>query len=117
MAQEIIQINKAVTQMEQVTQSIAANAEESAAASEQLNAQAENVKEIVGNLTKLVNGIEAGRELMESRAKSESKKSSITKSKKIAEVKSGKAPAYSSSKSRAVNPDDVIPLEDDKGDF
>lgn len=116
-AQGIIQINKAVTQMEQVTQSIAANAEESAAASEQLNAQAENVKEIVGNLTKLVNGIEAGRELMESRAKSESKKSSITKSKKIAEVKSWKASAYSSSKSRAVNPDDVIPLEDDKGDF
>lgn len=116
-AQGIIQINKAVTQMEQVTQSIAANAEESAAASEQLNAQAENMKEIVGNLTKLVNGIEAGRELMESRAKSESKKSSISKSKKIAEVKSGKATAYSSSKSRAVNPDDVIPLEDDKGDF
>ncbi len=116
-AQGIIQINKAVTQMEQVTQSIAANAEESAAASEQLNSQAENMKEIVGNLTKIINGNEAGRELMESRAKSEVKKGSLNNSKKLTEVKHIKTTAYSSAKNRAVNPDEVIPLEEDNGDF
>jgi methyl-accepting chemotaxis protein len=52
--QGVIQISKAVSQMEQVTQSIASNAEESAAASEELNAQAENMKQIVGDLNYFV---------------------------------------------------------------
>jgi len=50
------QISKAITQMEQVTQSSAANAEESAAAAEQLNAQAEAMKDIVEGLRAMVDG-------------------------------------------------------------
>jgi hypothetical protein len=42
--------------MEQVTQSNAANAEESAAAAEQLNAQAEHMKEVVRGLRVMVEG-------------------------------------------------------------
>ena len=53
-SQGLSQVNIAVGQMDKVTQSTAANAEESAAASEELNAQAESLKESVGQLLALV---------------------------------------------------------------
>jgi methyl-accepting chemotaxis protein/methyl-accepting chemotaxis protein-1 (serine sensor receptor) len=56
----IDQIARAITQMEQVTQSTAANAEESAAAAEELNAQAEHMKDVVGALRAMVDGAAAG---------------------------------------------------------
>ena len=52
--QGIVQINTAVGQMDKVTQNNAANAEESAAAAEELNAQAMTLKQSVGHLMKLV---------------------------------------------------------------
>jgi hemerythrin-like metal-binding protein len=55
----IKQINIAVGQMDKVTQSNAANAEESAAAAQELNAQAEMMKEAVAELQRLVNGGDA----------------------------------------------------------
>lgn len=60
----IEQIGKAITQMEQVTQKTAANAEESASAAEELNAQSETLKDIVERLTAMVGGGETtkGRE-------------------------------------------------------
>ena len=48
--------NLAVHQIEQVTQSNAANAEESASASHQLSVQAQRMTEIVRELTVVVNG-------------------------------------------------------------
>jgi methyl-accepting chemotaxis protein/methyl-accepting chemotaxis protein-1 (serine sensor receptor) len=56
-ARGIDQIAKAIIQMEQVTQQVASNAEESAAASEQLNAQAETVDQIVERLATMVGGM------------------------------------------------------------
>ncbi|MBI3885888.1 MAG: chemotaxis protein [Opitutae bacterium] len=53
-SQGIGQVTTAVSQMDKVTQSNAANAEETASASEELNAQAEMLKEAVGSLQKLV---------------------------------------------------------------
>ena len=53
-AQGIGQINMTVAQIDKVTQQNAANAEESASASEELNAQAESMKEIVHSLMVLV---------------------------------------------------------------
>ena len=50
----IAQINTAVGQMDKVTQGNAATAEESAAAAEELNAQAETTKHSVKELMKLV---------------------------------------------------------------
>ena len=50
------QITQAITQMEQVTQTTAANAEESAAAAQQLKGQAETLKEVVDTLKKMVSG-------------------------------------------------------------
>lgn len=61
-AQGIDQINKAVTEMERVTQQSAANAEESAAAGEELTAQAEQLKRYVGDLNALVGGMSSAGE-------------------------------------------------------
>jgi methyl-accepting chemotaxis protein len=58
-AKGIDQINTAVGEMDKVTQANAGNAEESAAASEQLSAQARELTEIVITLTGLVNGSNA----------------------------------------------------------
>lgn len=52
----IQQITKAINQIDDVTQSTAANAEESAAASEELSAQAESLKHTVDQMTVLING-------------------------------------------------------------
>jgi len=54
--QGITQINQAVGQMDKVTQSNAASAEESAAAAEELNSQAITMKQSAAELSKLVGG-------------------------------------------------------------
>jgi len=55
-AQGIDQVNTAVAQMDKVTQQNAANAEESASASEELSAQAESMNDVVTQLVTLVGG-------------------------------------------------------------
>ncbi len=55
-SQGIDQINRAVSEMEKVTQMNAANAEESAAASEELNAQAEQMSQVSRILAEIVGG-------------------------------------------------------------
>ena len=55
-ARGIEQIGKAITQMEQVTQKTAANAEESASAAEELTAQSQTLKDIVERLSAMVGG-------------------------------------------------------------
>ena len=55
-AQGLEQINTAITQMDQVTQSNSASAEESASAAEELDAQAASLKDMVGQLRELVGG-------------------------------------------------------------
>jgi methyl-accepting chemotaxis protein len=53
-AQGIEQISRAISEMEQVIQNNSANAEESASASEEMNAQAERQKEFIAGLVALV---------------------------------------------------------------
>ena len=60
-AQGIDQVNTAVAQMDKVTQQNAANAEESASASEELSSQAESMNDIVAELVALVGGKAGGR--------------------------------------------------------
>ncbi len=55
-AQGVEQVNKAITQMDQVTQSNAASAEESASASMELKTQAGNLDLIVRNLARIITG-------------------------------------------------------------
>jgi methyl-accepting chemotaxis protein len=58
-SQGIDQVNTAVAQMDKVTQQNAANAEESASASEELSSQAESMQQIVSELVTLVGGAHA----------------------------------------------------------
>lgn len=55
-AQGIDQINTAASEMDKVTQQVAANAEESAAAAQQMSAQAETMTGMVGELEGMVGG-------------------------------------------------------------
>jgi methyl-accepting chemotaxis protein len=60
-AQGIEQVNKAVGDMDKVVQQNASNAEESASASEEMNAQAQRLKEFVAELVALVGGAKGTR--------------------------------------------------------
>jgi methyl-accepting chemotaxis protein len=55
-AQGVEQINRAIAEMEKVVQRNAAGAEESASAAGEMNAQAEQMKEHVENLVRIVGG-------------------------------------------------------------
>jgi len=61
-SQGIGQISTAVSQMDQITQTNAANAEETAAAAEELTAQSASLKDIVSHLRELVGGSRSQRQ-------------------------------------------------------
>jgi methyl-accepting chemotaxis protein len=69
-SQGISQVNAAVGQMDKVTQQNAANAEESAAAAQELNAQADLLKRAVGELLQLVGGAAHATEIRQERSHS-----------------------------------------------
>lgn len=112
-AQGIFQINKAVNQMEQVTQSIASGAEESASSSEELSAQAESLMEIVNNLILLVEG--------ENGAKSHTMKKSYKIDSKHEKgyiaPKAIKRSTILKKDSQEFSPETIIPLNEDSTDF
>jgi methyl-accepting chemotaxis protein len=114
-AQGIEQINKAVTEMDRVIQKNAASAEESAAASQELNSEADQMKKIVNELVLLVGGGKAGK------ARPTSQKGS---GKSLAErqntrfiPKAARKIAVKDGQSAEINPAQIIPLDDDAGDF
>ncbi|HEX3355994.1 MAG TPA: methyl-accepting chemotaxis protein [Tepidisphaeraceae bacterium] len=105
-AQGIGQVNTAVTQMDKVTQSNAAAAEESASASEELSSQALELNSVVATLMELVTGAN-----VERAAKIERRPS-----------RSHSSPAHKAPQAQAktVRPSQVLPLEDNnnsKDDF
>ncbi|MFA6243089.1 MAG: methyl-accepting chemotaxis protein, partial [Candidatus Hydrogenedentales bacterium] len=124
-AQGIDQINLAVAQMDKVTQMNAANSEQTAAASEELSAQAENLHDVIGELVVVVEG---------ERESSDGHRAPVARQgatpavshrapapQSIRKPRSGdrRKPAAKSamlpppSGSRVKNPEQVIPLEDD----
>ncbi len=105
-ANGIEQVNKAVVEMDKVTQSNAANAEESAAASEEMNAQAEQMKGFVNELMSLVGGMEHEGGNGRAAAPMKSVKSPARA------VLPNKSTALAVRKSE-VRPDQVIPMDDD----
>jgi Methyl-accepting chemotaxis protein len=128
--QGISQITKAITQMEKVTQMNASNAEESAAASEELAAQAENMKDVVDLLFKLVNGssdINTNSRNLSGNKKVNNFAEKVTGSSKLDGVKSNTARLTAAAtyndtkrevrKTHIVNPEEIIPLNDDSQDF
>ena len=121
-SQGITQVNAAVGQMDKVTQSNAANAEECAAAAEELNAQAECMKGTVTELLQLVDGSTATGTAVRSSAPA--RKPMLQPSRPDAPANgsghiltnppAAKTPALASAGSRKVS---AIPLEDDFKNF
>jgi methyl-accepting chemotaxis protein len=112
-AEGIGQVNKAVAEMDKVVQQNAASAEESASASEEMNAQAVQMKSMVNELVALVGGKGNG---------NNGSRSFVKKTKHIGESKNAegahkkvKTKDIEICRSKEVNPEEVIPMED--GDF
>ena len=119
-AQGIEQVNKAVSEMDKVVQENAANAEESASASEEMDAQAVRMKEFVGGLVALVGGANLNR-TQEYAGPAKGAKTLIGAVKKTAHAfplkgrngnagANGKKPARFDK--RKSSPDEVIPFDD-----
>ncbi len=125
--QGMMQINKAIAQMEKVTQQNAANAEESASASEELSAQAVSMKDVVGQLIKLVKGnTDVNTSDKQLSAKTGSLRTAEHGSRAFGKLPSGEAgtkrtsrsvTAKHGAKTREINPEEVIPLEEDTESF
>jgi len=112
-SQGIEQINTAIGQMDQVTQSAAANAEESASAAEELNAQAEELR----NMTDEFTISKASTSRSSTRAKAKSTKTASTKSAPEHKMPGGVAgPKRSAllSGKKDKTPEQVIPMENEK---
>jgi len=101
----IEQVNIAITEMDKVVQQNAANAEESASASEEMNAQADQLRDYVGDLVMLVTG-------------KRDQGSTISSHRGITRVSSQKKASKPGKKMLAIHhkevrPDQVIPFDDD----
>jgi methyl-accepting chemotaxis protein len=113
-AEGVGQINKAMAEMDKVVQQNASNAEESASASEELSAQAAQMKSIVGDLVIVVEGsqykIERQHGMESIRAVSQRAYvgALVAKSK----TPFAQMPPRKSGYTRVVNPEQVIPLDD-----
>lgn len=126
-SQGIDQINRAVSEMDKVTQQNAANAEESAAASEEMNAQAEAMKDMVGSLVAMVGGAHGnGKRSGKADADAPRRRTAEDRSSRIGVVVhqqarkggTGKDPKpmlpSAGNGGRSANPREVIPFEEDR---
>ncbi|MBN1380522.1 MAG: MCP four helix bundle domain-containing protein [Deltaproteobacteria bacterium] len=119
-AHGITQINTAMASMDKVTQQAAANAEESASASEEMNAQAEQMKVFVQELLNVINGTGETNGLH----RDDFKKHPVSHEKKkkvlmdFMKDKTGKELLLSTKekrwKSKVVKPEEIIPFEEEK---
>ena len=106
-AQGVDQINRAIGEMDKVTQQNSASAEESAAAAEELSAQAETMKGMVGELVVMV-------ESSKSRTPTKPRR---TKGAKKA-ITAGLAPKPAKpAQDKDANAQNLIPFDDDTDDF
>jgi methyl-accepting chemotaxis protein/methyl-accepting chemotaxis protein-1 (serine sensor receptor) len=107
------QISKAIAQMDQVTQSTAANAEESASASEEMSAQAEALDHIVQQLRSMVGGEGHAGQMPKaeaSRTKAPARSAGVTKS--LAALKTAVTHPKPVKTEVSVGSRSSIPLED-----
>jgi methyl-accepting chemotaxis protein len=126
-AQGINQINKAVTQLDRVTQQNAATAEESASAAEEMNAQSVQMKSIVRRLVVIIQGQVNETKERPSPAKAQSHEPAqkaaapykmTKKTPDRALPDAGKKPVSSPAPVKKSRPEEVIPFEhDDFKDF
>jgi len=112
-SQGVEQVNVAVNEMDKVVQANAAGAEETASASEEMNAKAQEMKGFVGNLVTLVTGSSNGGKANLDSAKSQKVIPAGKRAKVASQVpKAGtvlrKVAAH---RANEVNPQQVIPLD------
>ena len=117
-AQGIEQVNTAVSEMDKVTQTNAANAEESASASEEMSAQSEQLKAMVNELLIMV----GGRSNFAARKRHEIPENPGTGKDTAAAMKSpeetAKSNAIKDRQTKGVSAEQLIPLgEEDFNDF
>mgnify|MGYP001019061648 CR=1 FL=1 len=132
----IEQVNTAVSQMDKVTQSNAANAEESASASEELSGQARELQDMVAMLVQMVRGAKSGETGGSGLGGTRMQHASAQRpggngggdgggsglknrvhdalQHKAAPAKKEKAPALAHAGAEARKPQSVIPLDDDE---
>ena len=114
-AQGIDEVNRAVTEMDKVTQRNASSAEESASASQQMNAQAELLKGMVHDLTSIVGNranTEQASAMLEEEVVDNEENSMITSSSEKKSVPPSEKKSVSAA-ANEVSPHQVIPFEDD----
>jgi len=116
-AKGVEQINEASSSMDKLTQQNAANSEELASASEEMNSQALQVKIFVEELYKLINGASIKSEMQSlnsDKADAEMQFLLSEKDKFPKEIKS-KIPQIhkKSPETKEINPSDIIPFDDD----
>ncbi len=111
-SQGIDQVNGAVAQMDRVTQANAANAEESASASEELSAQARELYDMVTVLQSVVRGSSAGSAAHGSTLNLAAPTAGAQQA-HLAQQVHETLRADNAAKRRAVRPEQVIPLEED----
>lgn len=132
-ADGIGQISKAVTTMDTVTQSNAANAEEMASASEQLSAQAESLKAFVYELAKEIGSVdldanpsevsrhqehyEQGRASLKKNTLNKGYRPAVQSKKNTTAALPGNKSAGNDAKKHETTPEEIIPLKDDFNDF
>jgi methyl-accepting chemotaxis protein len=120
-AQGIEQVNTAVAQMDKVTQSNAANAEESASASEELSAQARELNDMVGDLVAIVGGSKGQVKMREVKESNVQRKDNQNLHQHVFNLhkRDGKAERVLASirkpvhQGKIVEPEEIIPLEED----
>jgi methyl-accepting chemotaxis protein/methyl-accepting chemotaxis protein-1 (serine sensor receptor) len=124
-ARGIEQIGKAITQMEQLTHQTAANAEESASAAEELNAQSATLKSIVDRLTAMVGGDETGKNTLSHKAarpvsrtpqRHQESTSSLVALSKVVRHKTN-APAAAPVRARVKSNEEAFPLDETFQEF
>jgi ABC-type transporter Mla subunit MlaD len=120
-SQGIDQVNTAVSEMDKVVQQNAANAEESASASEELSSQAEKLNGMVGELTAMVTGhantadqnaIVSGGSKPKQTAASGVRREVSLKRQEHKMLAENKGRTSVGPQSKAVKPEEVIPLDD-----
>ena len=104
----IDQINVAVADLGKATQANSANSEEAAAASEELSAQAEQMRNIVGTLTRIVNGAD---DMDVAAATGVIRSTNVNNN--VSRPKATVKKRSNVKKVNTANPDQVIPLDDD----
>ncbi|MBN1102944.1 MAG: Cache 3/Cache 2 fusion domain-containing protein [Deltaproteobacteria bacterium] len=117
-AQGIDQINLAVAEMDKVVQLNAANAEESAAASEEMNAQAKQMKGVVNDLVQTIGGASKEHAVPMERSLQSTKAGPRKTLRRAlpANPKKVGVKALAPQKNSEVSPEQLIPLKED-GDF